>query len=203
MWPTGQELYEVMWQQYPVGHFKEKPITNLKMEGIKPSQPQASSQAYRPPNERGIKITPSKPTASVASDRKSNKKKGPPKPAATATANPTDDAAAQPPVTASRRQLRASKFNSKVKGENGDGTGLGSEEPATIDGRAESPAVAANLSPEAIENLKRARNVNKKLREISKLKSRKEHGEHLEINQINKIKMEADLKKELEGLQVS
>lgn len=55
LWPTGQELLEVIWQQYPIGFYKEKPITNTKMEGIKSSQPQASTQAYRPPNVSLVK----------------------------------------------------------------------------------------------------------------------------------------------------
>lgn len=192
MWPTGQELNEVLWQQYPVGHYKEKPITNLKMEGIKPSQPQASTQAYRPPNERGIEITSTKPIGgSVGGDRKPNKKKGPKQ----MTDNSGDNGA-----SASRSKARASKFNFKGKAENGDTTADGNDESATT---IVEPPAAANLSPEAIEKLKRAKNVNKKLREISKLKSRKDNGEHLELNQMNKIKMEAELKKELEGLKVS
>lgn len=52
MWEQGQELYAVEWQKFPIGHFTEKPISRVKVEGIKSSQPTASKQAYQPPNLR-------------------------------------------------------------------------------------------------------------------------------------------------------
>ena len=42
VWPTGQELYETVWQKYADGFFTEKPISNVKVAGIQPTQPQSS-----------------------------------------------------------------------------------------------------------------------------------------------------------------
>lgn len=55
LWPQGQELLEVMWQKFGEGVFKENPITDVKVEGIKSSQPEASKQVYQPPNVRLMK----------------------------------------------------------------------------------------------------------------------------------------------------
>lgn len=53
----SEEVYEVLWQSLPVGEFKEPVISGSKVEGIAPSQPQASKQAYRPPSARNKEIT--------------------------------------------------------------------------------------------------------------------------------------------------
>ena len=55
LWPSGQELLEVTWQKHIEGTYKENPITNEKIEGIKSSQPEASKQVYQPPNVRLMK----------------------------------------------------------------------------------------------------------------------------------------------------
>lgn len=47
LWPTGEELLSVCWQTYPRGTFKESVLNNTKVQGIQPSQPIASKQAYR------------------------------------------------------------------------------------------------------------------------------------------------------------
>lgn len=47
MWPTGEELLSVCWQTFPRGTFKESVLNNTKVQGIQPSQPIASKQAYR------------------------------------------------------------------------------------------------------------------------------------------------------------
>lgn len=52
LFETGHELYDVKWQKYPAGVFKEPTISTEKVEGIKSSVPVASTQAYRPPNVR-------------------------------------------------------------------------------------------------------------------------------------------------------
>ena len=55
LWPQGQELLGVTWQRIAEGVFKEPEISNLKIEGIKSSQPEASKQVYQPPNIRLMK----------------------------------------------------------------------------------------------------------------------------------------------------
>lgn len=52
IWPEKQELYELSWQKYADGYFKEPVINANKIEGIQSSQPQASTKKYVPPNIR-------------------------------------------------------------------------------------------------------------------------------------------------------
>ncbi|KAL7040107.1 hypothetical protein ACKWTF_000272 [Chironomus riparius] len=52
MWPDKQELYELTWQKYNEGFWKEPIISAKKVEGIQSSQPQASAKKYVPPNIR-------------------------------------------------------------------------------------------------------------------------------------------------------
>lgn len=61
---------------------------------------------------------------------------------------------------------------------------------------------AAAATPRDPEKEKRIRTVQQKLRDITKLKGRRDNGENLEANQLSKIKMEADLVKELAALKV-
>lgn len=61
-WPSGQELLEVVWQTFPDGTFEEQPITDDKIEGIKPSQPQSSKAVYVPPNVRNGVALPTRTT---------------------------------------------------------------------------------------------------------------------------------------------
>lgn len=52
IWPQGQELLAVEWQQFADNAFTEPTITKTKQEGIKSSQPEASKKAYTPPHLR-------------------------------------------------------------------------------------------------------------------------------------------------------
>ncbi|XP_065362419.1 eukaryotic translation initiation factor 2A [Calliphora vicina] len=52
IWPQGQELLAVEWQQVAENTFKEPVITKVKHEGIKSSQPEASKKVYTPPHLR-------------------------------------------------------------------------------------------------------------------------------------------------------
>lgn len=52
------------------------------------------------------------------------------------------------------------------------------------------------------EKDKRIRTVQQKLRDIAKLKARQQNGDNLEVNQLSKIGLEAELIKELNGLKV-
>lgn len=55
MWPQGQELLGIEWQQFQDKTFAEPKITKAKHEGIKSSQPEASKKAYTPPHLRLLK----------------------------------------------------------------------------------------------------------------------------------------------------
>lgn len=191
MWPTGNELLEVIWQTYPQGTFTEQPITNVKLEGIKSTQPLASAQAYKPPNARGINITPIRPSTANSDNRI--------------------------PAGASRKERRNQQRSvNYVKNKNGDdGNDASNNETApTNDAQSQrfrpisrdstkKPTKPAAAQPEDPEKVKRIRGLNKKLSDISKLKMRREKGEHLELNQIQKIDSEASLIKELNDLKIT
>lgn len=191
MWPEGQELLEVIWQTYPSGKFTEKPITNIKLEGIKSTQPQASAQAYKPPNARGINITPTR----------------------TSTNNDNRIPGAAPPKSnrKDRRNQRPVSFSKNRSDENNDASN--NETAQSIDAQSQTfrplsrdnakKSNRPNSQPEDPEKLKRKKALNKKLSDISKLKMRREKGEHLELNQIQKIDSEAALIKELNDLKIT
>lgn len=196
MWPEGQELLEVIWQTYPTGKFTEKPISSVKLEGIKSTQPQASAQAYKPPNARGINITPTRITAN--NDDK-NRIPG-----------------ASPPKLSrnERSKQRAANFLKKKNersDENNDATNIETSQSNDVQSqrfRSNNRDSARKLNkptpqPEDPEKVKRIKALNKKLNDISKLKSRREKGEHLEMNQIQKIDSEASLIKELNDLKIT
>ncbi|XP_008485701.2 eukaryotic translation initiation factor 2A-like, partial [Diaphorina citri] len=52
-WNKQEELWEVLWQRFPPGTFKAPAISYKPVEGIQPSQPLPSKQAYVPPSQRG------------------------------------------------------------------------------------------------------------------------------------------------------
>merc|ERR1711881_740081 len=54
---TGDELWEVAWQNASDGTFGQFQISKTKVSGIKASQPVESKQAYRPPGARGAQST--------------------------------------------------------------------------------------------------------------------------------------------------
>lgn len=60
VWAEGQELNQVLWQRFSDGVFTEKPISNVKVQGIQPSQPQSSKAVYVPPNIRSGGAPPSR-----------------------------------------------------------------------------------------------------------------------------------------------
>lgn len=194
MWPEGQELLEVIWQTVPSGRFTEKPITNVKLEGIKSTQPQASAQAYKPPNARGINITP------------------------TRVSNNTDNRipGTSPPKSSrrDRRNQRAGSFSknrNERSDENNDANNTETAQSTDAQSQRFRPnnrdsarkSNKPNSQPEDPEKLKRIKGLNKKLSDISKLKMRREKGEHLELNQIQKIDSEASLIKELNDLKIT
>ncbi|XP_025419093.1 eukaryotic translation initiation factor 2A [Sipha flava] len=57
--PWGKdELFQVVWQNYPQGTFKTPTIVYKAVEGITSSQPIASKQVYRPPHARNSDFKP-------------------------------------------------------------------------------------------------------------------------------------------------
>lgn len=192
MWPDGQELLEVIWQTYPSGTFTEKPITNVKLEGIKSTQPQASAQAYKPPNARGINITPIRPSSATTDNRI---------PGAAPKSGRKD-----------RRTQRSANYAKNKNGdENDDASNNETAQSNDVQSQRFRPISRDNArkpnkpsQPEVDpEKAKRIKGLNKKLADISKLKNRREKGEHLEVNQIQKIDSESSLMKELSDLKIT
>lgn len=192
MWPEGQELLEVIWQTYPSGKFTEKPITNVKLEGIKSTQPQASPQAYKPPNARGINITPTRTAAN--NDNRI--------PGAAPTKAGRKDRRTQ-------RSANYSKTRNEKSDENNDATNIetaqsnDSQSPRIRPNNNAKKSNKPNSPSDDPEKTKRMKALSKKLNDISKLKVRREKGEQLELNQIKKIDSEASLIKELNDLKIT
>lgn len=266
LWPAGQELLQVIWQKYDDGVFEEKPISNVKVEGIEPSQPQASKAVYVPPNIRsggaapvgmsprvqqqasergpipGLPIGYKVSQSQRKKDRNAKRKDGENtfKPSVNthpSNANDVGNATqAQNQSTLSsnnkRNQRRTPRQPNNLNQTNGNGANNYNNTDANPNANANSNASASNeqSSPENDnqeklkrerrprnrqrkpdgapgsagdpEKDKRIRTVQQKLKDISKLKVRRENGENLEVNQMSKIKMEAELIKELTALKV-
>lgn len=228
-WPEGQELLEVLWQKYNEGTYKEKPISNVKVQGIQSSQPQASKAVYIPPNARpggamaysprsieargpipGIPINYKTSQSQMKKQRNARRKGGP----------NVDDAATV--VTATTNGTSPANNSNSHHGpvrSNGDNQHYQQqqqhhERQPNNDQREprrrpnNRPRNNSNASPAAAittgdpEKDKRVKVVQKKLKEIATLKVRKEKGENLEANQVSKINMEGELTQELSTLKI-
>lgn len=165
---ANEELYETCWQKYSKGTFKDPAITNEKVEGIAPSQPQASKQVYRPPSARNR----------VVNFKLHDDEEEPHKPCG-------DNA----PSKAAMKQKKKREARKARKAEEG-----GDDEVSV-------PKIEVNLTGDPDKD-KKIKNLKKKLQAIEKLKAQQNQGKQLEINQIAKIKGEAELVKELEDLQM-
>lgn len=283
-WPAGQELLQVIWQKYDENVFKEKPISNVKVQGIEPSQPQSSATKYVPIHLRGgaPSVLGSSPkSGSYQPERgpipglpvgykvsqgqrkkeRNTKRKDSENAAKPAGANantntnsnaneesdgkparaPQNASTAAPSNNKQRNNQRTPKPSNNQNHSIGNGANAnnqsqnnGNDSNAKAD-----PSTDPNVSGSAAndqsntdsdearkakrdsrhrnrqrksesgsatsgdaEKDKRIRIVQQKLKDISKLKVRRENGENLEANQLSKIKMEAELVKELSALKV-
>ncbi|XP_066251277.1 eukaryotic translation initiation factor 2A [Euwallacea similis] len=171
--PQGEELYEVTWKPYPKLTFKEPQISSKKVEGIAPSEPQASKDVYRPPSARN------RPAISfqLHKDEEEPHKVG--------TNNTPSKAALK------KKKKREAKKALKLSD---DGENKQASSPIVS-----SVQVTLTGDPEVDKKLK---NIKKKLDAIEKLKVEQASGKMLEANQLTKIQGEAELLKELEQLAV-
>lgn len=267
-WPAGQELYQVIWQKYPDNVFKEKPISNVKVQGIEPSQPVSSKAVYVPPNIRsgsGIPIgtssrggapdrgpIPGLPIGYKVSqgqrkkDRNAKKKEADgAKLNSDSSINPIlrsgskTQANANDEETQAQNRKRNARRSPRQPNNQNHTNGNGTSSHSIIDSNTNFNAnVNANESssveqasfdsidsqdkskrerrprnrqrkPDGVtattgdpEKEKRMRTVQQKLRDITKLKARRENGENLEANQLSKISSETELIKELNALKV-
>lgn len=174
MWPVGQELLQVTWQTFPADTFKEPTISTVKIDGIKPSQPQASAEPYRPPNARGINITP---TVSQNDYHKIAK------------------AQRHAKRTQRKEQSQRQAQEESVGGDAATAAAAGQDNIKKLP--------APQKDREAEKAAKRMKVIQKKISEICKLKVRQDNGEHLDAKLLAKINSEADLTKELQGMKMT
>jgi len=176
-WNKQEELWEVLWQNFPPGVFRTPAITTKPVEGIQPSQPQASKQAYRPPSARGREI-----------NFKLHDDEDIPTPVSETASNPSKAALKL------KKKREAKKAARQQAVENGEITTNGVPAPFK-------PSILSEeITTDDPEKLKKIKKLKSKLLEISRLKEQKANGKALEINQIEKMKKEDQLIKELQEL---
>jgi translation initiation factor 2A len=204
-WNKQEELWEVRWQLFPPGIFREPVINYKPVEGIQPSQPQASKQAYRPPSARG---------------RESNFKLHDDDDSAS-NARPGGDSNPSKAALKLKKKREAKKAKKEQDGGNtGGNSGAAFTSTActataktmtvgSIVTNGDSVIVSAPKLSVAIsdaeltgdpEKLKKIKKLKSKLVEISRLKQQRAAGRQLELNQLEKIKKEDELLRELQGL---
>jgi translation initiation factor 2A len=192
----GDELWEADWQsRSSCPHFT---VTKQMAPGIKPTQPVAAKQAYRPPGARGTQSTfklhdddeapqnlkkPDEPEVLSKSAAKNKKRKDQAKAAKLAETsipvkkrtNDQTDA-----LSAAANHAQANKVNKEVTNNYQGAKGL------LFDPQKE----------------KKVRKLNDKLAKIQKLKEEKAEGKELEKNQLEMISKENDIVEELRMLEL-
>ncbi|XP_054011348.1 eukaryotic translation initiation factor 2A [Hylaeus anthracinus] len=179
-WNEQEELWEVLWQPFPPNTFPEKAISYKAVEGIASSQPQASKQAYRPPFVRGRESISFK----LCDDDELGIKK----------------------TTDAKGTAKTKKKTKKVKKESEASASSQTHSTSNTNGQVPTTTRSQNLTAanvtecDDLERSKKIKRIKAKLEQISKLKEQLRAGKSLEINQLDKIKKEADLLKEVEEL---
>ncbi|KAL6258058.1 hypothetical protein P5V15_009976 [Pogonomyrmex californicus] len=172
-WNNQEELWEVAWQNFPLNVFPEKPISYKAVDGIVTNlnQSQAPKEAYRPPCARGQNIT-----FRLHDDIET--------PSKSTESNPSKAAL----------KMKKNREAKKAKKE------LESNNPTVTEQVTSTTAsVKIELTDDPEKN-KKIKKITSKLDQISKLKEQLKAGKQLEINQLDKIKKEDELLKELEEL---
>lgn len=249
-WPTGQELYEVLWQTYPSGVFQEKAISNVKVQGIVTATPQVSKAVYVPPGARGGGVLFSSREAGGAAERSpipglpigyrvsqgqqkksrnARRKENANGNAATtttstrgATANGVNAPADGLTKTENVKRNTSRPQNQNVANNNAPGNDTATPDKAAV--RKDRPrnrkprdpnatessgtptladGTAAPAKPIETEKDKRIKLIERKLKNISKLKARQSNGDNLEANQLSQIPLESELVKELGSLKIA
>lgn len=213
LWPVGQELLEVIWQKYPDGTVKEKPISMEKVQGIQSSQPQVSKAVYVPPGARGGGVfissrapeersaIPGLPIGYRTSQSQLKKKRQTAKKAGAPTTNNGLENGAgkpanhQPPLGA---QNAENQSPNQIDGEPRQRR----SRPSRTTRNNNPTGAATSPTTGDPEKDKRIKNIQRKLQDITKLKQRREKGENLEANQVSKINLETELNKELSSLKI-
>ncbi len=177
--PTTDELWEVSWQNDPELGAKDFQVQFKPVAGIAPMQPQASKQAYRPPGMRN------KPASKLHDEDElaENEKKG--------SGEPMSKSAA-------KNKKRREAQRKKKEEEAGQETRASNAEVTS----AEDGVSAAFVPTGDVEKDKKLRKLHDKLQQIQKLKQQQREGKQLELNQLEKIKKEADFVAEMKALKM-
>jgi len=172
------ELWEVDWQPSKYRGFK---ASKRVVEGIAPSQPKASKQAYRPPGARGTASTfklhdnDILPQNAVKKDPENMSK-------------------------AAIKNMKRKEAAKKKKEEEAAAEAQSGKAAALAAAAAQSGKVAASASTGDPDKDKKLRKLNDKLASIQKLKQDQAEGKQLEANQLEKIKTESAILKDIQIL---
>ncbi|KZS13027.1 Eukaryotic translation initiation factor 2A [Daphnia magna] len=173
------ELWESMWQPVPDSNLKEFKISNKKVLGIKPSQPQVSKELYRPPGARG--------TSAILKFLEEREPPSNPKAAKPIGVVPNK---VKPNIRHERKMKKAAAAEKATESP--------SENPPCIEITV-NPSVHLELTGDETVD-KKLRELKKKLDQIAQLKAQQSAGKKLELNQMDKIKKENDFLEEFREL---
>jgi len=172
--PPNTEMWQTTWQPYPAGSFPEPKLPSAGT----PIVQAAKKEAYRPPSARG---TP-KVSLKLHDEEK-----------------PQNQRESEGLSAAAMKNKKKREAKAKAKQEqqvNGDST------PAATDA---SPSSILTSEPQLTgdpETDKKIKGLRKKLQQIEKLKGQVKEGKQLEKNQLDKLKTEKDIVKELQALTI-
>ncbi|XP_053952891.1 eukaryotic translation initiation factor 2A [Anastrepha ludens] len=223
IWPQGQELLGIEWQKYSDNKFEEPIITKVKPEGIKSSLPEASKKAYTPPHLRMIKegkdpeqFMPRPQVKTNATLPGSSVRKGGLKANATKSNKPKNkkESVVGPdvgPVMSGEKNVNCknggiSNLDDQQNRKHNSAKQTLAKEINSINSLNDNTQEVQKQVSKKFNNPereKKIRHVAKKLSDIKKLKLRQEQGETLELNQLNKISMEAKFLEELRILKLT
>ncbi|XP_014245203.1 eukaryotic translation initiation factor 2A [Cimex lectularius] len=177
-WNEGEELWEVVWQNFPPGTFKKPQVCYEQVKGIASQSPEASKQAYRPPGARG------KP-----SSFKLNTEIVDVKPGTVVTQKGQ--------VQMSKNAIKLKKNREAKKAAKAVDGFISQSDVQKLNDYADSLKEYTSTDPEKEKAIKKLR---VKLIEIEKLKEQQKAGKQLEKNQLEKMKNEDTLLKQMKSL---
>lgn len=215
-----------MWQKFGEGVFKENPITDVKVEGIKSSQPEASKQVYQPPNVRLMKegrlsgngdveqqpiipglppgYTGQKNTSSNSNRQKKSRKKKENKNSEAGSKQAAPKGANRQPQQQSQQQETDTNEQANSAGDNNSKQIKEQAKPQHRNAQKNRKNMHVSLPPTGDpEKDQKMRNIAKRLQDIAKLKTKQSKGERLEANQMAKIATENALIEELNSLKLA
>jgi len=182
---SGDELWEVAWQEASQGTFGQFQISKTKVSGIKASQPMESKQVYRPPGARGAQSSFKLHDDDEAPE---NVKKGTPE-------NMSKSA------LKNKKRKEAAKNKAKTAEQDKSDALAAAASMNQQNNKKNNYQGAAGILADP-EKEKKIRKVNDKLAKIEKLKSQLAEGKTLEKNQLESLSKEQTLLDELKALTI-